>query len=76
MIEYNGGQLKTTDLSTNSIHSIYAFLDSITEKDQREMTKEVLDIVKRNHKINIAELNKMILDVIRVDEGFRMKLVQ
>jgi len=61
----------------DEFHTLYLrILDSITEKDQREMTKEVLDIVKRNHKINIAELNKMILDVIRVDEGFRMKLVQ
>lgn len=49
--------------------------DSLGDKAIREMNKEVYTIIKKNHKINMIELNKHILEILRVDEEFKNKLV-
>lgn len=49
--------------------------NSITDANRRSASKEVIDIVKSNHKLNMTELNKHILEILRDDEAFKARLM-
>jgi hypothetical protein len=48
---------------------------TLTEPQKRATFKEVFDIIKQNNKLNITELNKKILDVLNVDNDFKLDML-
>lgn len=49
--------------------------ESITVTESNKIKKEVKDIVKRNTKSNIIELNKLIMQVFNVDADFKENII-
>ena len=73
--------LNYEDMSENfEIHDKYDKLfkntrDNLKRSDINRVKKEVVEILKRNSIKNIEEMNKRVLDLFQVDEGFKSKIV-
>jgi len=48
----------------------------LPKTETAKMKKSVLDIIKRNHKVNLKKLNDDILEIINVDEEFKNKIIK
>jgi hypothetical protein len=52
-----------------------AIIGSITTKQRREIHKEVLDIVKANTSTNAKDLNKRIMNMLKLDAEFKLLIL-
>lgn len=73
-------QVERSDIEAHRIvdkyNSMYLRIKGeLTDGDRRVAMKDVMDILKSNHKINITELNKRIMDILRVDNEFKARLM-
>jgi len=50
--------------------------NELSDTQRRATIKEVLEILKSNTKTNIRELNKRIMDIIRIDDDFRNIIIR
>ena len=50
--------------------------DAITNAEKNKTQKEVLDIIVRNSKQNIADLNKKIIALFKMDEDFKKVIIE
>ena len=50
--------------------------DGLSRGEISEMKRKVLEIIKRNSSRNIDEFNKRIVDLIRMDDGFKATIFQ
>jgi len=71
---------KDWSIENNTLQDTYmpkykAIRESIKTTERKAMTKQVLDIIKRNSKSNIIDLNKKIITLFHMDEGFKNLLV-
>lgn len=68
---------RNPDELSNYGMAVYDEIKENLEKVEINCTKRnVLDIIKRNHKKNIKHLNENILDLINVDSEFKHKILQ
>lgn len=49
--------------------------DQITNKQREDMKRDLLDLIKRNTKRNINELNQMVMDLVKVDKDFQRRVL-
>jgi hypothetical protein len=49
--------------------------DNLTRKEIDRLKKDLLDLIRRNSKKNISELNKNVMSLINVDEEFKKTMV-
>jgi len=86
MVLFNESDIGYSDTSDKSDIEAHRIVDkynsmylrirnTLTDADRRSASKEVIDILKSNHKLNISQLNKHILEVLRVDEGFKTRMI-
>ncbi|NDE91507.1 MAG: hypothetical protein EB059_10315 [Alphaproteobacteria bacterium] len=47
----------------------------LTESYKKSTMKQVMDIIQQSNKLNMADLNKALLEVLNVDPGFRDRLL-
>lgn len=48
--------------------------ETLTDSQKRETIREITDIMKSNHMLNIMELNKHVLEVLQVDQEFKARI--
>ena len=73
----NGEILGITDLSYSIEESCQSIYDKIAvpKCEMRNTKKLLIDLIKTNSKNSIKELNKIILDTIKVDKEFKEKIL-
>ena len=49
--------------------------ESITTQEHNRVTKSVKDIIKRNSRNNIVDLNKMMMELFHMDESFKKSII-
>jgi hypothetical protein len=72
---------KFTDIEAHRISDTYMALyqktyDAITNGQRRDSKKKMLDILKRNSKHNVHELNKGIMSLLEIDDEFKQHILQ
>ena len=73
-IEYVVNNYKTEDPDEFRNYGMKLYNDtakSLSKTDTSSTKKAVLDIIKRNHKVNLKRLNESVLELIKVDEEFK-----
>jgi hypothetical protein len=50
--------------------------DAITMQEHNKITKNVKDIIKRNTRNNVVELNKRMMELFQMDESYKIKVIQ
>jgi hypothetical protein len=64
------------DTKSEAIYNMYRRIRTELRKiDETKVRREVTRIIRRNCKANIIELNKKIMDLIQVDEGFKQHVL-
>jgi len=63
---------RLVDTFTNLYTRIY---DSLTNAQKNTVHKEVLDIIKSNTQNNVCEIDKNIISLINLDEGFKLEMM-
>jgi len=54
----------------------YEEVKKTLSKTQTAYTKRmIMDIIKRNHKVNLKKLNKTIIDILKLDDDFRKSIM-
>lgn len=72
------------DYNSSDPNEFMDFGMKIYEKIRKELTKSeishtkkmVLDIVKRNHKVNLKKLNESIIELINIDDDFKNNILK
>jgi hypothetical protein len=77
----NDDSPSSTDIEAYRISDKYMALyqklyDAITNGQRRDSKKKMLDILKRNSKHNIHELNKGIMSLLEIDDEFKQIILQ
>ena len=71
-----GDDKKTFDLEDNYYGVYCKIRDNIKHSDVKRLRKQVSNIVRKNNKSSVVELNSKMLDLMGVDEEFKTVVVQ
>jgi hypothetical protein len=63
------------DLQERYYSKYKSLKDDIKLSESNRIKKQVYDIIKRNSRKNIVELNKRVMEVFQMDESFKMHIV-
>ena len=73
-IEYVIANYKTDDpdeFRSYGMDKYNKLKEELTKSDINKTKKNVLDIVKRNHKMNLKKLNESISELINIDQDYK-----
>lgn len=73
--DINDSELKNYSIQDHWYPSYKKIRDNITVKEYNKITKTVTDIIKRNSRNNVVELNKKMMELFQMDETFKVKVI-
>lgn len=81
LLTNNIGDCESHDIDSNSIQDelmpkYHEILNSTMKSETSKIKKDIIEIVKRNSKNNIKELNKKIVTLFNMDENFKQIILK